>query len=1016
MPGVARPTGARIARSTSQSRATSPARSLLCSFPIPMPTLASFLLLLLARDTTGYWQQQVSYRITASLDEPTGVLTGRERISYVNRSSATLRDFYVHQYLNAFRPGSRWAAADSAEGRDRFQHLGDPDYAFERITAATLAGRELRPDYPYAPDSTIAHWTLARPLVPGDSLVVEVEWHARLSTLPRRQGRQGRRFDFAQWYPKVVVYDKYGWEDHPLYPAGEFYGEFATYDVTLDLPEDQVIGATGVPVEGDPGWEKAKADPALQIDYQRDWYHAPRTTQQCAQVAAGRKCVRFRAERVHHFAFSLNPQYRYEQGRYGDALVRVLYLPDDRATWGNGIAVRNTVTALAWLDSLYGSYQWPQLTNVHRIEGGGTEFPMMIMDGSAGIGLIVHEAGHQYTMGQLANNEWREGWLDEGFTSFQTGWFFERHGAGLAYDGLEPEVLWLDLERWSEPVSLPSEQYRDFSTYNAMVYSKAQLFYEELRYVVGDETMRRILRAYFARWRLKHVDEDAFREVAEEVSGRDLKGLFGEWLHATPLFDYRLKRVERHHLADGRWRTVVTIERRGDGRLPVEIGDADTIYARATGEPAEERVTFVTARRPGRLMLDPRGRTHDYDLLNNRERRALVGRGAWTFRLDDPTRETARRDRLVRAWLPVAWSNSFGGFTLGLRERSNYLGRYDRGLLLASLATGAGATNRFSFYGRWANPIGHLAPRTETSVSAWSAEGRAGAKLSVDRSLREHLDFGADPHVGFDALWMATTELGYLDRGLWDDAGTVEAGPWWSTTTRHGATVFHARVVARGGVVYSNPGNGIVSPTRYDFEGFGRFTGEASVRTPFWARTTLGLRLFAGGYTGASTPVRQRRIPVAGADPYETFTDPFLRSRGALFVRPDFYYHAPGNANLRAFRRDLGGRWAVSVNGELTRSLGRRDHGFLREASLMGFADAGVVDTLAVPATKPGRGSTYLYEGGVGLVTRHQLGDLDWTLRFEVPLVVAPFQFAADTVSSHGRLAFRWQVSLSPSF
>jgi len=975
------------------------------------------LIALLVRDTTGYWQQRVAYRITASLDEPSGVLTGRERISYVNRSPATLRDFYVHDHLNAFRPGSRWAATDSTEQRDRFQHLKDPDYAFERITAATLMGEALRPDYPYAPDSTIAHWTLPRPLAPGDSLVVEIAWQARPSTLPRRQGRRGRRFDFAQWYPKVVVYDKYGWEDHPLYPAGEFYGEFATYDVTLDLPEDQVIGATGVPVEGDPGWARARADTALPIDYQRDYYasHPPPTCPELHLVAA-RKCVHFHAEQVHHFAFSLNPQYLYEEGRYGDAVVRVLYLPGDRATWGNGSALSHTVMALAWLDSLFGTYQWPQLTNVHRIEGGGTEFPMMIMDGSASLGLIVHETGHQYVMGQLANNEWREGWLDEGFSDFQEGWFFETHTGQWQYPGLEADVLFLDLDRWSEPVSLVSERYRDFGTYQDMIYSKAQLFFEQLRYVVGDATMLRILRSYFAQWKLKHVDEDVFREVAERVSGRDLQWLFGQWLHGMPLIDYRLKRVERRRLADGRWRTTVTIERRGDGWMPVEIGDKDTIYARATGQPAEERVEFTTARKPGRLVLDPRGRSHDYNMLDNWEKRALLGRGATELRIDDPTRETARRDRRVSAWVPMAWWNDLGGVTLALRERTNYLGRYDRGLVLGSVGTRAGATDRIGFYARWSDPIAHPMSRTETSLAAWAVEGRAGVALSLDRALRQHRDFGADPHVGFDAQWMATTDLGYVDRRLWDDAGTVEAGPWIATAVRHGAALFRARLGARAGVVYSNPGPGVVSANRYDFEAFGRFTGDASVRAPFWLGTRLGVRLFGGAYLGASDPVRQRRIPVAGADPYETFTDPLLRSRGALFVRPDFQYHAPGNGNLRGFRADLGGRWALTGNVELSHSVWRRDEGILRGAALMAFADGGLVDTLAVPPASPGRWYTPLYDGGIGLVTRHLIRDLEWTMRFELPLVVSRWDYAADARPGDGRIAFRWQVSLSPSF
>src|SRR5207249_10543010 len=77
---------------------------------------------------TSYWQQQVAYRITASLDEPSGVLTGRELITYVNRSPDTLREVYVHDYLNAFPPGSRWAMADSAEGRERSPHATEPTY------------------------------------------------------------------------------------------------------------------------------------------------------------------------------------------------------------------------------------------------------------------------------------------------------------------------------------------------------------------------------------------------------------------------------------------------------------------------------------------------------------------------------------------------------------------------------------------------------------------------------------------------------------------------------------------------------------------------------------------------------------------------------------------------------------------------------------------------------------------------------------------------------------------------
>ena len=272
------------------------------------------------------------------------------------------------------------------------------------------------------------------------------------------------------------------------------------------------MGATGVPVCGDPGWERANRAPDHPVEYQRDYYGAAHAVgrRRAPAPEPGRKRIRWYAERVHHFAMSLNPAYRYEGGHFGDVAVHVLYQPGDEKTWGGGIAVERTQTALAWLDQLYGPFGWPQITNVHRIEGGGTEFPMMIHDGSADQGLIVHELGHNYTMGILANNEWREGWLDEGFTSFQTSWFWETMGRP-SYGKTEAQVLELDLDGYSEPPSLVAEDYRDFTSYNIAIYTRGELFFHQLRAIVGDATMHRILQTFYERWKYHHVDEAAFR-------------------------------------------------------------------------------------------------------------------------------------------------------------------------------------------------------------------------------------------------------------------------------------------------------------------------------------------------------------------------------------------------------------------------------------------------------------------------------------------------------------------------
>ena len=281
---------------------------------------------------TAYFQQGVAYTIEASLDETTDVLGARARLQYTNRSQRRIDSLYFHLHLNAFRPNSAWSTRDLEMDTPRFSDLGPEDHAFERWKSITVDGKPVTVHWPGAPDSTVAVVALPVPLVPGGSVTVMIDWDARLSTLPRRQGRRGRHFDFAQWYPKIAVFDRDGWEVQALMPQGEFYGEFATFDVTLDLAADQVVGATGVPVSGDPGWQGARASGAAAPIPRLDVYGTQLPDPLgflSGTAAAGRKRIRWYAENVHHFAWSTNPDYTYEGGSYGDVAIHVLYQPGD---------------------------------------------------------------------------------------------------------------------------------------------------------------------------------------------------------------------------------------------------------------------------------------------------------------------------------------------------------------------------------------------------------------------------------------------------------------------------------------------------------------------------------------------------------------------------------------------------------------------------------------------------------------------------------------------------------------
>src|SRR5262249_38661943 len=95
-------------------------------------------------------------------------------------------------------------------------------------------------------DETDARIPLPREIPPGETVTLEVAWKDTLPTIVERTGYDGSFHMVGQWFPKIAKLESDGTFAHfPFHHLGEFYADFGTYDVTVDVPQGFVVGATG---------------------------------------------------------------------------------------------------------------------------------------------------------------------------------------------------------------------------------------------------------------------------------------------------------------------------------------------------------------------------------------------------------------------------------------------------------------------------------------------------------------------------------------------------------------------------------------------------------------------------------------------------------------------------------------------------------------------------------------------------------------------------------------------------
>jgi hypothetical protein len=204
------------------------------------------------------------YEIQVSLDPLRHRLTGRERIVYRSGADTALTAIWLHAYPNALRD-HRTIFGRGAERAE--------DYAL-RFTPPGRRGwmaiDSVRVDGVPAAlhlDETVGRIVLPRPLAPRDSAVITCSFVVQIPGPGARLQHVGRRYTVTQWYPKIAVYDERGWVCDPYYYASEFYGDFASFDVAITLPDRHWVGATGLLVGAEGGDNEI---PLFDADTPRD--------------------------------------------------------------------------------------------------------------------------------------------------------------------------------------------------------------------------------------------------------------------------------------------------------------------------------------------------------------------------------------------------------------------------------------------------------------------------------------------------------------------------------------------------------------------------------------------------------------------------------------------------------------------------------------------------------------------------------------------------------------------------
>ena len=560
----------------------------------------------------------VAYQIDARFDAVKHTVDATEILTYRNLTGRPQDTFPFHLYLNAFNPKSTFATEarrDRAgvEWQEKYRASADVK-SLEVVGMGDLTSqiKFISPDDGNPDDRTVFQVKLPRAIAPNESVQFKIAFHDQFGQVVARTGYDHNFMMGAQWFPKVGVWWQGAWNCHQFHATTEFFADFGTYDVKLTVPQNEVVGASGVQLG-----EVKNTD--------------------------GTKTLTFRGEDIHDFAWTAQPDYQVFEsdfsGSMGKVKIRLLMQPGHTSQANRHIRIMQET--MKRFDEWYGPYPYKQITVVDpgHFFAGGMEYPMLFTgdttwwmpDGLRLVEQVVeHEFGHQYWYAMVATNEFEDAWLDEGINSYTE--------CKILDDIFGRDKSAMDLWRVTEsdisqqrngylsapdfdPIARFAYKYANESSWGNVTYGKSATVLYTLEKVIGEETLKRALRTYFMRYRFTHPTQDDFLKTVEEVSGQNLRWFYDQAIYGTNVLDYEVFRARSERLdwyvqnppeekkGETVFRTMVLVHRKGDFVFPVDIlikfNDGESVTEHWDGKDRWVRYTYDKKTKLLSAEIDP---------------------------------------------------------------------------------------------------------------------------------------------------------------------------------------------------------------------------------------------------------------------------------------------------------------------------------------------------------------------------------------------------------------------------